>query len=138
MRVPAALRESVLLRDNYRCAYCLTSQENSGQRLQIDHIIPRAHGGMTTLDNLCACCASCNSHKAARLFGLDPASDNAVQLFHPGQQAWRDHFAWDENGTLIIGLSTVGRATIAALEMNNDTIVWARRRWVEAGWHPPS
>jgi hypothetical protein len=60
-----------------------------------------------------------------------------VQLFHPLSQQWRDHFAWDESNTLIIGLTACGRATIIALKMNNEAVVRARRRWVEAGWHPP-
>ena len=31
----------------------------------------------------------------------------------------------------------LGRATIVALNMNNAVIVYARRRWVSVGWHPP-
>jgi hypothetical protein len=46
------------------------------------------------------------------------------------------HFAWDTSGTRLIGLSAVGRATIIALNMNNEVIVDARRRWVSVGWHP--
>jgi len=29
------------------------------------------------------------------------------------------------------------RATVEALQMNNPTVVRARRRWASAGWHPP-
>ena len=36
-----------------------------------------------------------------------------------------------------MGLTAVGRATIVALNMNNAVIVYARRRWVSVGWHPP-
>ncbi|RLT34340.1 MAG: HNH endonuclease, partial [Chloroflexi bacterium] len=31
-----------------------------------------------------------------------------------------------------------GRATVEALQMNNQTVVKARRRWVIGGWHPPT
>nr|WP_277882007.1 hypothetical protein [Leptolyngbya sp. FACHB-541] len=36
------------------------------------------------------------------------------------------------------GQTPVGRATIAALRMNNSVIVAARSRWVISGWHPPT
>jgi hypothetical protein len=37
----------------------------------------------------------------------------------------------------IVGLTSVGRATVEALKMNNPYIVPARRLWIIAGWHPP-
>ena len=138
MPVPALLRRLVLERDRYRCVYCQTTEENSGQPLQIDHVVPVAKGGMTTLDNLCSCCGSCNQHKYARVQAPDPLTSNLTDLFHPRQQKWHEHFDWDESNTVIVGLTPVGRATIGALAMNNDTVVRARRRWVEAGWHPPT
>ena len=39
--------------------------------------------------------------------------------------------------TQISGITSVGRATIEALQMNNEYVVEARRFWVFAGWHPP-
>ena len=39
---------------------------------------------------------------------------------------------------IVIGLTAVGRATIVRLRMNRDVVVKSRRRWVVAGWHPPS
>jgi hypothetical protein len=34
-------------------------------------------------------------------------------------------------------LTATGRATIAALRLNNPETVAARSLWVQAGWHPP-
>lgn len=138
MTIPASLRQLTAERDSYRCAYCRTAQENSGQRLQIDHIIPRSQGGQTVIDNLCLACSSCNSHKQARQVYADPQTGDLVMLFHPLKQAWNEHFAWDESNTLIVGRTACGRATVAALNMNNSPVIWARKRWVEAGWHPPT
>ena len=42
-----------------------------------------------------------------------------------------------ENGTQIIGLTAIGRATVVALRLNNEEIVGARWLWAQAGWHPP-
>jgi hypothetical protein len=37
----------------------------------------------------------------------------------------------------IEGLTTIGRATVIALRMNNAVIVATRKRWFSIGWHPP-
>jgi hypothetical protein len=60
-----------------------------------------------------------------------------VPLFNPRLQRWSDHFEWSADGIQIVGLTMIGRATVIALQMNNPTIVPARRRWAAAGWHPP-
>jgi 5-methylcytosine-specific restriction endonuclease McrA len=44
----------VLQRDNWICKYC-------GQpAMQVDHIIPKSHGGSDLPSNLVAACANCN------------------------------------------------------------------------------
>jgi hypothetical protein len=45
---------------------------------------------------------------------------------------------WSEDGLYVIGVSLIGRVTIARLKMNREAVVNARRRWVKAGWHPPN
>jgi len=82
-------------------------------------------------------CFSCNVHKGAQQTGIDPTIGEIGALFHPLHERWDEHFSWDESRTLIIGLTACGRAMIEVMEMNNPTVVRARRRWVSAGWHPP-
>ena len=103
----------------------------------IDHIVPEAAGGQTVRENLCVACHSCNEFKGAQVEVLDPITGQQVRLFHPRQQHWREHFCWSEQGSHIIGLTPVGRATVVALNMNHPLIVEARYRWVQVGWHPP-
>lgn len=105
--------------------------------LVFDHIIPEAAGGQTTRENLWLACERCNRHKADRTTAIDPDTGQAVPLFNPRAQAWRAHFAWSHDGTEIIGLTEVGRATVIALRLNHPLAVTARRYWVRAGWHPP-
>ncbi len=136
--MPAALRPVVAARDEYRCAYCLTSEENCGLAMHLDHIIPESAGGATDDKNLCLVCFSCNVNKGAQQSARDPETGEPVSLFHPIRERWAAHFMWSENGTRIDGKTPTGRATILALKMNNPTVVFARRRWVSAGWHPPS
>jgi hypothetical protein len=53
------------------------------------------------------------------------------------QQRWSEHFTWNYDSTKVEGLTTIGRATIVCLRMNNPVIIVARRRWTMSGWHPP-
>jgi hypothetical protein len=58
-----------------------------------------------------------------------------VKLFHPRRQKWPEHFQWSADGARILGLTATGRATIEALQMNNDLIVNLRLLWVVLGLH---
>jgi hypothetical protein len=60
-----------------------------------------------------------------------------VPLFNPRQHSWAEHFVWSEDGTQIIGLTAIGRATVATLKMNNPVSIRARKLWASVGWHPP-
>lgn len=131
------LRRQLEEADDHRCAYCHTTQFNSGQRMVADHIIPESKGGETAFENLCFACHLCNEFKGSRTIGVDPITGQPVPLFHPRQQSWFDHFAWEESATRVIGVTAVGRATVIALQMNHEAIVPARQRWVSGGWHPP-
>jgi len=137
MYVTSKIRIQLEKRDKKLCQYCLNSEDNCGLRMHVDHIIPESAGGVSTLDNLCLVCFSCNVYKGAKQIWNDPLTQENVYLFHPLRQNWNEHFSWDESKTKIKGLTPCGRATIEALKMNNATVVNARRRWVSAGWHPP-
>jgi 5-methylcytosine-specific restriction endonuclease McrA len=53
-------RAEVARRARYRCEYCRYPEAASSTSLEIDHIIPEAMGGRTTIENLALCCRSCN------------------------------------------------------------------------------
>jgi hypothetical protein len=120
-----------------RCEYCRTSEWVTGIPLEVDHIRPRSQGGETSESNLCRACSTCNTNKGDRTWAVDPTTGQRTSLFNPRQQQWAEHFAWNADGTQIMGLTTCGRATVEALSLNNPRIVRARRLWVTAGWHPP-
>ncbi len=110
---------------------------NSGQPMTIDHIVPVSHGGLTEFANLCFACRLCNEFKGGVTEAQDPLTGESTALFHPRRHHWVEHFIWNPAGTHIVGLTTIGRATTIALNLNNPSIVDARRRWVSVGWHPP-
>lgn len=62
--IPAGLRFAVLRRDGFRCAYCGRG-EAEGVKLHIDHLVPVARGGPTSIDNLVTACQDCNLGKSA-------------------------------------------------------------------------
>lgn len=120
-----------------RCAYCHTLTSITGARLVVDHIIPESAGGQTVVENLCLACHSCNEFKGTQILACDALTGKHVRIFHPRRNRWTDHFRWTRDGTEIVGVTPIGRATLLALRMNHPIIVEARRLWVAAGWHPP-
>lgn len=65
--IPIGMRYLVLKRDGYRCVKCgLSPQDNDSVRLEVDHIVPVARGGLTTLENLQTLCFKCNQGKKDR------------------------------------------------------------------------
>lgn len=55
-------KRNVLIRDRFKCAYC----GSRGDRLSIDHIIPKSRGGKMTFENCVAACKPCNLKKGGR------------------------------------------------------------------------
>lgn len=136
--VPVDLRRRVAKQARYCCGYCLTQELVIGRPMELDHLIPRSVGGATSEDNLWLACSLCNEHKSNRVWVTDPEIGNEVRVFNPRKQPWHDHFIWAEGDTRIDGITGVGRATVAALQLNRPSLVLARRLWVAAGWHPPA
>ena len=137
MPVSDKVRQQIISQAGYRCEYCQTSHRLVGMPPVIDHIIPLALGGSDHIANLAAACYRCNEFKGAKTQAPDPATGQMVNLFHPRQQLWADHFTWANGGIHIIGLTPVGRATVIALRLNNQYVVEARMIWIEREWHPP-
>jgi hypothetical protein len=106
-------------------------------KLEIEHIIPKARGGSNDETNLWLSCGLCNRYKGLQTSGIDSVTDEEVILFNPRNQLWTEHFQWNLEGTHIVGISPVGRATVAALRLNNELAIIVRRNWILAGWHPP-
>jgi len=68
---------------------------------------------------------------------VDPETGAEVSLFNPRTHAWQAHFTLSADHAHIIGITPIGRATVAALRFNNPEHVDARQLWVAGGWYPP-
>ncbi|HEY9708139.1 MAG TPA: HNH endonuclease [Oculatellaceae cyanobacterium] len=136
-RVTAQQKKAVAERANGCCEYCRSQVRFAIQPFSIEHIIPRSAGGETVLDNLALSCQGCNNHKYNKTEGRDPVSGDTVPLYHPRKQRWSNHFAWNDDFTLIIGLTPTGRSTVEALQLNREGVVNLRRVLYAMGEHPP-
>jgi hypothetical protein len=103
-----------------------------------EHIIPQSLGGETDLENLALSCQGCNNHKYNKTTGRDPATEESVPFYNPWQQIWKDHFVWNQDFTLVMGLTPTGRATVEGLQLNRQGIVNLRRILYSVGEHPPT
>ena len=118
-RLPEDLIHRIREAAHNRCGYCLSPQRLVMARLKIDHIILRSRGGTDDESNLWLSCPLCNRHKSDRISACDPETLAEVALFHPRLQRWSDHFRWSDDGLSILGLTPTGRATVAALRLDD-------------------
>ena len=137
-RVTSAQRQAVYARARGRCEYCQTPDGFVPGSFAVEHIVPRSKGGKTVLRNLALSCPACNAHKYNKLSGRDPLSDRIVRLFNPRRQSWPDHFTWNDDLTLIVGLTPTGRASVEALQMNQEKMINLRRLLILVNLHPPT
>lgn len=136
-RVTAQQKKVVAERANGCCEYCRSQVRFAIQPFSIEHIIPKSAGGETVLDNLALSCQGCNNHKYNKTEECDPVSGDTVPLYHPRKQRWSNHFAWNDDFTLIIGLTPTGRSTVEVLQLNREGVVNLRRVLYAMGEHPP-
>jgi 5-methylcytosine-specific restriction endonuclease McrA len=111
------------------CEYCRMPESASELKHVIDHIIAMQHGGRTVLENLALCCGRCNLYKGPNIAGIDPQDGRLVRLFNPRTDSWNEHFRW----AVAVGITDIGRATVAVLAMNKSNRVAARQSLIDVG-----
>jgi 5-methylcytosine-specific restriction endonuclease McrA len=100
----AFTRFNVFLRDRFRCQYC--GDHYTPRDLTFDHVVPRAHGGVTCWENIVAACDPCNAKKDSGLemkplrWPRQPTSGElmaAQRSFPPNflHESWLDYLYWD-------------------------------------------
>jgi len=129
--IPKRLKRLVYERANGLCEYCLIPETAVLAAHEIDHIIPKKHGGLTKSENLALSCALCNKHKGSDLASLDPITGKIVALFHPRWEHWSDHFRLSH--AEFIPLTPTGRVTIQLLQLNKQWRIEERELLIKAG-----
>jgi 5-methylcytosine-specific restriction endonuclease McrA len=94
-------RKALVKRDRSTCQYC--GRKLTASQVTIDHVLPRAQGGITSFTNCVACCQICNNKKAdntpeqAKMVLLKkpthPSFSSAYYVADP-QDYW--HQDWDD------------------------------------------
>jgi len=64
LRLQTLSRKNILIRDGHICQYCGVKFLSS--ELELEHVIPRSRGGLSTWENLVAACRDCNARKGDR------------------------------------------------------------------------
>jgi 5-methylcytosine-specific restriction endonuclease McrA len=65
-------KKNILKRDAHTCQYC---GRNGGERMTIDHVIPKSQGGRTVWENVVSACRACNLKK-----GNKPLEEAGMRL----------------------------------------------------------
>ncbi len=128
------LRQLVFQRAGGRCEYCLIHQDDRPETHPLDHVLAIKHGGLTEESNLALACMFCNLNKGSDLAAIDPLSGEIVPLFNPRTQIWSEHF--DVSDASILGITAIGRATVALLRLNDRERVDYRQSLIEIGRYP--
>ena len=68
-------KKNILKRDAYTCMYC---GRNGGERMTIDHVVPKSLGGRTVWENVVSACRACNLRK-----GNKPPEEMGMRLLRP-------------------------------------------------------
>ena len=135
-KIPGSTKEAVAIRAQRRCEYCQCPVDFSTHNFSVEHTIPVALGGSNEIANLALACQGCNGFKYTKVQAVDPISQVIVSLFNPRMHNWDDHFVWSEDLLSIIGTSSIGRATVAALKINRQSVRNLRFALLKIGQHP--
>jgi 5-methylcytosine-specific restriction endonuclease McrA len=83
-------RRNVFKRDKYVCQYC--GDQPGTEDLTIDHVVPRAQGGVSRWDNCVLACVACNKTKADRT-----PKEASMRLRNvPVRPSWKPLYATQE------------------------------------------
>jgi hypothetical protein len=131
------IKQQVRLRAKNCCEYCYSQEKFATHSFSVEHIKPLSKGGNNNLDNLALSCLGCNNHKYNKTEGKDTVSGAIISLYNSRYQNWQEHFNWNQDYTLIIGLTPTGRTTVEILRLNREGLVNLRRILYTMGEHPP-
>lgn len=130
------LKAVVAERAGYCCEYCKSPADYCPDPFSVEHIHPRSQEGPADPENLAYSCQGCNGHKFVAITATDPISGEVVPLFHPRIHVWSGHFGWEDDSTIVRGLSAIGRASVERLKLNRETVVNLRRLLRTIGNYP--
>ena len=124
MGVIPSLRDSLLEKQDGKCAYCGCSIQPAAFPA-LEHFYPKSEypEKVSELENLLIACPVCNTLKANNF----PVDENGQPLLlNPNVDKLTEHIEYAEDG-LVSGLTARGKTTIAVLQLNREALVQQRR-----------
>ena len=97
-------RHNILARDRFKCQYC--GHKVTTTSMTVDHVVPRAQGGITRWENVVTCCQDCNAKKKDRTpaqakmhLYMEPVKPTWVPIFTipisgPVPEQWTSYIYW--------------------------------------------
>ena len=79
-------RANIFLRDKNKCQYC--GNEFKKNNLNLDHVIPRAYGGISSWENIVCSCIKCNRVKGGRT----PEEAGMKLMRKPKKPEWSPYY----------------------------------------------
>ena len=132
--VSQILRDFVRQRADSRCEYCLMPHLTSQRKHEIEHILPRKHGGTSSQENLAWACWRCNRHKGSDVGTFDVETTAFTLFFNPRTQIWAEHFQLED--AVIMPLTAEARVTARMLRMNDAMRLEERQGLIESTLYP--
>lgn len=86
-------RHNIFIRDGNTCQYC--GNRKPRQELNLDHVLPRSRGGLTTWENIVCACLDCNRRKGGR----SPVEAGMRLRRRPRRPSWTPFVARSLAGT---------------------------------------
>jgi len=127
---------AVAQRAGHRCEYCHAPEAIFNFAFEVEHIIPRSRGGADDETNHALACRSCNLYKSDHVLGMDETTQSEVRLYNPRLDTWAEHFEADAKTGELRPLTSIGRVTVALLQLNGVSQLEARRHWMRLGLFP--
>lgn len=129
------LRQALEERAGRRCEYCKVHAALQRATFHLDHVRPTSLSGPDDFNNRAFACPTCNLAKSDRQTLPDPETGEPVTLFNPREDRWAEHFRFD--GYVVVGLTPIGRALVAAFDLNSTQFIFIRSIEAAAGLFPP-
>jgi hypothetical protein len=126
----------VAQRATHRCEYGQAPEAIFNMPFDVEHIVPTSRGGPDQISNLALACRSCNVFKSDQQVFIDEVANEEARLFDPRQNRWDEHFRLESGEGIIVGITSIGRVTIACLRINDDIQLAARKAWIRLGLYP--
>jgi HNH endonuclease len=96
----------------------LSQAKFSPDPFSVEHIVPQSKGGSDLEENARFSCQGCNGHKYTAVQAIDPITGETTALHNPRLHRWEEHFVWDEDFSIVVGCTAIGRAIVERLCLN--------------------